>query len=211
MQPTSERLRKRVIFIGAGVGSVVAVLFGFYLFWWRLPVGHGPAGPAVSRDQFVSPWTTQAVFLVGMGDSVTAGFGASAGHSYFDRLVKNPPEETSEVLGICLTAVLPNLLWTNLAISGSTSLQHVKAQLPRLVAQPSNVLGVVVITTGGNDIIHNYGRTPPAEGAMFGATLAQAPPWIQRFELRLDAMVQAIESKFPGGLPHLPRQHLRSD
>jgi lysophospholipase L1-like esterase len=134
-----------------------------------------------------------------MGDSVTAGFGASTGHSYFDRLIENPSDEFPEMRGICLKAVLPNLRWTNLSMSGSTSLQHVRTQLPRLVAQASNILGMVVITTGGNDIIHNYGRTPPAEGAMFGATLAQAQTWIERFELRLDAMVKSIEEKFPGG------------
>ena len=34
---------------------------------------------------------------------------------------------------------------------------------------------------------------------MFGATLEQARPWIHDFERRLDAMVEAIEARFPGG------------
>jgi hypothetical protein len=35
---------------------------------------------------------------------------------------------------------------------------------------------------------------------MFGATFAQAQPWIARFQQRLDAMVGRVESCFPGGV-----------
>jgi hypothetical protein len=55
------------------------------------------------------------------------------------------------------------------------------------------------MTTGGNDIIHNYGSTPPREGAMYGATLAQAKPWIANFEKRLDEMIDIFNERFPGG------------
>jgi lysophospholipase L1-like esterase len=174
-------------------------LLAAYLFWWHLPVGTGAAGPAVSRDPFQAPWTERTVLLVGLGDSVTAGFGASEGHSYFQRLVVNPPDDTVEMRGICLKAVMPNLSGTNLAISGSTSLQCLQAELPKLPVQPGNVLGIVVITTGGNDIIHNYGRTPPTEGAMYGATMEQARPWFENYRRRLDTTVQEITSRFPGG------------
>jgi hypothetical protein len=34
---------------------------------------------------------------------------------------------------------------------------------------------------------------------MYGATLEQAIPWIENFRTRLDAIVDQIESKFPGG------------
>lgn len=133
------------------------------------------------------PWTTNAVVLVGLGDSITAGFGARPGYSYFDRLTKD------------LHDVLPNLRVTNLSVSGSTSLDLLTKQLPNLEIQPSNVVGWVVITTGGNDIIHNYGRTPPKEGAMFGAPLAQAEPWIAGFEERLDRILNSLPQRFPGG------------
>src|SRR5947207_12316819 len=53
--------------------------------------------------------------------------------------------------------------------------------------------------TGGNDLIHWYGATPPHEGAMYGATLPQAQPWIDNYETRLDAMFTAVEERFPGG------------
>lgn len=101
--------------------------------------------------------------------------------------------------GICLSAVLPGLSATNLAVSGSTSMEHIERQLPRLPTADSNVFGIVVITTGGNDLIHNYGRTPPREGAMFGATTAEAEPWIKNFELRLESILTGINLRFPGG------------
>jgi len=68
-----------------------------------------------------------------------------------------------------------------------------------LATQPSDVLGLVVMTSGGNDIIHNYGRKPPKENAMYGATLDQAEPWIKNFEKRLEEMIVLIREKFPGG------------
>ena len=139
------------------------------------------------------------MLLVGLGDSVTAGFGARKGYSYFDRLVVNPSDEFVEMKGRCLSRVIKDLSATNLALSGSTSLNQLKMGLARLKVQPTNVLGVVVITTGGNDIIHNYGMTLPKEGAMYGATLAQAKPWIDNFEKRLENILSEIEERFPGG------------
>ncbi|MBN8249466.1 MAG: SGNH/GDSL hydrolase family protein [Verrucomicrobia bacterium] len=174
-------------------------LLGAYLFWWRLPVGSGPAGHRVPSVPFGKPWTPRPVLLVGLGDSITAGFGASRGRSYFSRLQTNPPGEFGEMQGLCLASVFPRLASTNLAISGSTSLQCLRTELPRLAVQASNVVGVVVLTTGGNDLIHNYGRTAPSEGAMYGATRDQAQSWIENFRGRLDAIVTAIEARFPGG------------
>lgn len=188
-----------------GIGLLVAMaLFGgagvvVWQFWLRRPVGAGPVSVRVAREAFASAWTTREVFLVGMGDSVTAGFGASPGHGYFDRIAENPPGEHPDMEGIALSKVLPRMRTTNLAISGSTSLQHEKAQLPRLAKQPADVLGLVVMTTGGNDLIHNYGRTPPVEGAMYGATWEQGQPWIRAFEIRLGRILDRVTEAFPGG------------
>lgn len=166
---------------------------------WR-PVGEGPAGPVVSPEPFQSTWSTRPVLLFGLGDSVTAGLGAkSADHSYFNRLVRNPPDEFAEMQGLCLSAALPNLTTQNAAVSGSTSLQHLETLKRELVLQDEETLGIVVITTGGNDIIHNYGRSPPKEGAMYLATLSQAEPWIDNFLVRLNMMLDLIDERFPGG------------
>jgi len=81
---------------------------------------------------------------------------------------------------------------TNVAVSGSISREHLERQIARLGRADSNTLGLIVITTGGNDIIHSYGRMPPQEGAMFGATMEQARPWIDNFEKRLETMIVTV-------------------
>jgi lysophospholipase L1-like esterase len=192
-QAPPSRKRLRMMVVAGGLVALAGLLY--YYFWWYRPAGSGGAGPAVPAHSFRGPWTTQEVFLVGLGDSVTAGFGASEGYSYFERLLNNPPDEFAEMRGINLSAVFPRLRYTNLAMSGSTSLHLIKNQLSRLPRQPTNVLGVVVITTGGTDIIHDYGRTPPAEGAMYGATLAQAGPWLTNFAQRPTLVLHASWSK----------------
>jgi lysophospholipase L1-like esterase len=173
-------------------------LFVWY-FWLDHPMGRGPAGPEVPREAFSRVWSTRPVRLLGMGDSVTAGFGASPGLSYFERLVENPPDEFPEMRGICLKAVLPNLRAENRSVSGSISLQHEERLQRRMKPYPRSEFGIVVLTTGGNDVIHNYGQTPPQEGAMYGATWEQAQPWIANFEVRLDRMMARLRALFPGG------------
>ncbi|HRX81241.1 MAG TPA: SGNH/GDSL hydrolase family protein [Pirellulaceae bacterium] len=186
-----------ILLIGA---VLIAGAVARITFWHWRPVGEGPAGPVVSRDAFRQEWTTQEVLLFGIGDSVTAGLGAkSADHSYFNRLVRNPPDEFSEMQGLCLSTVIPNLRAQNSAISGSTSLQHLEVLKDRLQPQDESTLGIVVMTTGGNDLIHNYGRSAPKEGAMYGATLEQAKPWIEQFRDRLDTMLDLIDERFPRG------------
>ena len=83
----------------------------------------------------------------------------------------------------------------NLAVSGATSLQHEQAIASRLQRQPDDVFGLVVTTTGGNDLIHDYGRTPPREGAMYGASLQQAMPWIEAYRQRLDRVIDDAEGR----------------
>ena len=171
----------------------------WYYFYCSCPVGNGPAGQAISREKFATAWTTRNVLLVGIGDSVTDGFGARKKYSYFDRLIENPVDEFVDMRGICLKTVLPGLATTNLAVSGTTSFEHLEKQLPRLRFAGSNVFGLIVMTTGGNDLIHNYGRTLPKENAMYGATLSEARPWISSFDDRLEKMLAGISSAFPGG------------
>jgi len=193
-------MKRRLIILA--ILSLVAI-GGAYVYktYWltKPPVGSGPAGPKVAKEPFAETWTERNVLLLGVGDSVTAGFGVPASHSYFGRLVANPDDEFPDMQGICLSAVLPNLASRNMAVSGSTSLDHLRYLNESLEEQPADVFGVVVMTSGGNDLIHDYGRTPPREGAMYGATLEQARPWIDAFQKRLAKMLGLIESRFPGG------------
>lgn len=193
------RKRRVAVWLLALLAAVGGAWLYIYLYLLK-PEGSGPAGPPVPREAFAQPWTDRPVLALGIGDSVTAGFGADPpGRSYFARLIQNPPDEFPDLQGICLKAVLPNLRVQNLAVSSSTSDQHLEYQVQPFETQPPEVLGLVFMTTGGNDLIHNYGRTAPAPTAMYGATLDQARPWVARFEQRLETMVTLLRDKFPGG------------
>jgi lysophospholipase L1-like esterase len=197
----SQPKQRRRLLILAALGAVLIAGSAFYIqYFLARPIGSGPAGPAVDREPFQQSWTDRRIKVLGLGDSITAGLGADRiEHSFFNRLVANPDDEFADMEGICLSAVLPNLEHENLAVSGSTSREHAVTIDERLAEHDPEVFGLVVMTTGGNDLIHSYGRRPPRECAMYGATLAEAQPWIAAFEKRLSTMIDAIESRFPGG------------
>ena len=201
-RPSPRRPWRLVCLAAIGVAFIGAASFYRY-FWYARPVGSGPAGEVVTAERFENDyetWSDRKVLLVGIGDSVTEGYGATtAAKGYFNRLVANPPDEFPDMKGKCLSRVLPNLIHRNLALSGSTSQECLDILVPKLGVQEEETFGVVVMTTGGNDIIHNYGRTPPREGAMYGAALEEARPWIDNFRTRLDAIFDQISARFPGG------------
>jgi hypothetical protein len=196
--PKRRQFVRRVVRLAIIGLLLVAAALAYCYFTFARPVGSGPAGPAVPREAFAKPWTTRKVLLLGLGDSVTAGFGVRAPYSYFNRLVKNPPDEFDDMRGICLGAVLPNLRAQNAAVSGSTSIGHL-ATVRGLEKQPADTFGLIVMTSGGNDLIHSYGQRPACEGAMYGATFEQARPWIENFDKRLNEMISLLEERFPGG------------
>jgi hypothetical protein len=153
----------------------------------------------VSKEAFHEPWTERPAVLLGLGDSMTAGLGASRKElNYFQRLLENPDDEFEDMKGRSLSLVIPNLEFENAAISGSNSIEHLDV-VKRLPIYEEEVLGIVVMTSGGNDLIHWYGRQPPAEGAMYGATLKEAKPWIAAYRSRLNEMCDLLNEKFPGG------------
>ena len=191
------KLKTRLfVLLAAGLAAISAA--GAYRYFKLYhPVGSGPAGPAVRREPFAKPWSDRPTLLLGLGDSVTDGYGSSRGHSYFELLADNPSDEWDDMKGLCLRTVFPKLSTLNAAISGSTSPQHLEAI--RKLPVRADIEALVVITTGGNDLIHNYGRTPPREAAMYGATWVQARPWVEAFESRLDEMMVLLKEKFPRG------------
>ena len=197
-KPRKQKVRFRFVrcFLLA-VAVVILVMAGILYFNVYLPQGEGPAGPDVPAEPFGHIWSDKKVMLLGIGDSVTDGFGAREGFSYFERLIENPPGDSPDMLGKNLSSVLIALQTKNVAVSGSNSLYHLR-QLQALETQPSDVLGIVVMTTGGNDLIHSYGRRPPKEGAMYGASFEQAKPWISNFEKRLDEIISGLQEIFPG-------------
>lgn len=205
--PAKSGQQKRLVWLAVFGLVVIGAGLLYRYFWYARPVGSGPAGPTVPAERFEHSrehehehyWSDRKVLLVGIGDSVTAGYGASPGMGYFDRLVDNPRNEFAEMEGRCLSAVLPNLMHRNLALSASNSLECLDELVPKLGVQDEDTFGVIVMTTGGNDIIHHYGRSEPREGGMYGATWDQAQPWIANFRARLDSIIDKIDEKFPGG------------
>jgi len=166
---------------------------------YQHPVGAGPAGPAVDAAPLQKVWSNQPVVLLGLGDSVTDGYGASPGRSYFDLLARNDDALYPDMAGRDLAHVYPRLETQNRAVSGSVSGEHLLRQLPWVKRYPADTRGIVVITSGGNDLIHDYGRTPPRDGAMYGCTYAQALQWQGAFRLRLKGILAGVATRFPGG------------
>ena len=181
------------------VAIVFPVVWYFLIGRFKHPVGIGPAGPRVAGDTFQKPWSTNQFVLVGIGDSVTAGFGATERHGYFELLQQNDDATYPDLRGRDLRHVLPNLLVHNFSESYTVSEQHLKDQVPRIASYPATVHGIVVITTGGNDLIHDYGRSTPRDGAMYGCTYEQALRWKESFRARLRGILDGVMAKFPGG------------
>lgn len=162
-------------------------------------MGSGPAGPMVAADSFQKPWSQRKVHLMGFGDSVTCGFGAREGFNYFNLLARNQDKAMPWMSGRDLKTVLPNLTHINHAVNCSISRDHWDFQVKPLQPFPKDVFGLIVITSGGNDLIHNYGRTPHREGALYGCTLEQAKEYGKMFEERLTLMMAHLKKIFPGG------------
>jgi hypothetical protein len=184
-----------------GLILCVAFLAAWYFLLGRFKhsTGSGPAGPPVAIKSFQKAWSTNQFVLIGVGDSVTAGFGATHKRSYFDLLLQNDDVVYPDIKGCDLLHVLPNLRFLNLSVSYTVSEEHLKDQVPRIRLYPPNIRGIVVITTGGNDLIHDYGRSAPRDGAMYGCTYEQALQWKENFRARLKAILEGVIAKFPGG------------
>lgn len=162
------------------------------------PKSKGQVGLTVPAEPFKHIWSQKKALLLGIGDDITAGLNNREGFSYFDRLVRNPPGDSPDMAGKNLSKVFPNLKTTNTAGSWSSSFNHLES-IKMTPVNPPDVMGIVVLTTGLNEILHNYGKEPPQERAMYGATIEQAMPWLDNFQNRLDEMVLSIEHVFPGG------------
>ncbi len=165
---------------------LIAGAWGYRRFWVDLPIGQGPTGPAVPRDGFQRVWTDRPVLLLGLGDGVTEGDAVAYSRSYFCRVARNPQDESAPMRGICLANVLPNLRVYNRALAGATSIHLIDKQARLLPKQVREVLGLVLLTTGGNDL------------ALCGEPTVVADP-IAGFNQRLEALLPLLDQKFPGG------------
>jgi lysophospholipase L1-like esterase len=160
-------------------------------------MGSGPAGPAVPSEPFGKIWTEQKAVLVGIGDSITNGFGAPGELRYFELLQTNNNDNYPDMEGKDLCSVLPNLTAYNYSEDYTVTREHFERQLPRVKTFGKDVFGIVVITSGGNDLIHDYGRTPPCDGAMYGCTYRQGVVWTENVKQRIRQLLDGLMEKFP--------------
>ncbi len=199
MSTEKPKSRKRLGWLIVLALIVTLGVMGYIEYDLARPIGSGPAGPRVAVDAFADPWTDRPVHVVGVGDSITAGLGAkSPSHSFFNRVLQNPDDEFADLRGVCLADVLANLTHENYAISGSESETHLQV-INDTIPTDKTAFGLVMMTSGGNDLIHSYGRSKPRKCAMYGATLDQAEPWIDSFRVRLSQMLDVLGTKFPSG------------
>jgi hypothetical protein len=177
---------------------IALIVAGVLYFHTYLSHGNKPAVLEVPAEPFKHIWSEKKVLLLGIGDDITAGDIGHDGFSYFERMVQNPPGDSPDMTGKNLSKVFPNLKTTNIASTWSTSFNHLEG-IKMMPINQQDVMGIVVITTGLNEILHSYGTESPQERAIYGATIEQAMPWLDNFQNRLDEMVMSTEHIFPGG------------
>lgn len=181
---------------------LIIVGYGCYrlrYFFISPSMGTGPAGPAVPSKPFEEIWSEQNVVLIGIGDSITNGYGAPRELRYFELLQTNSNDNYPDMEGKDLKFVLPNLTARNYSEDYTVSREHLERQLPRIEKFGEDIFGIVVITSGGNDLIHDYGRTPPRDGAMYGCACQQGLVWTENVKQRIRKLLDGLIDKFPGG------------
>lgn len=189
-----------VLFILLAFVSVFGYIgYRIYAAMHTRPMGEGPAGPAIAIEPFNNIWSNQKTVFLGIGDSVTRGLGADKQNTYFELLIHNNNETYPDMIGRDLSTVFPNLTFRNYAQDYTTAQDHVEYQLVKVPQYESDTRGIIVITSGGNDLIHDYGRTPPKDGAMYGCTYKQAQIWCENMKQRIDTLLTGLTRKFPGG------------
>ena len=185
-----------LLLISSGVGYF---LYRVHLVTRVLPMGSGPAGPAIGRQVFLESWYDGRVVLLGIGDSITRGFGASKKQQFFTLLHNNDDSLYPDMAGLDLSTVLNNLEINNIAQDYTVTQQHIDRQLPRIPVYGSDVKGIVIITSGGNDLIHDYGRSEAEDGAIYGCTYKQGVEWTENIKGRIGQILEGVTAKFPGG------------
>lgn len=180
---------------------VLCIVGGFYALYAvsKSSMGSGPAGPAIPADPFGRVWSDGDVLLLGMGDSVVTGFGADKGFGFFDRLADIPSGDETDMTGKSLRRVFPKLRKLNLAENSSSSGDHLRDQIRLLPTQSATTHGLVVLSTGGIDLIHDYGANPPRDEALYGANWADGQRYALAFRQRLNQLLDAITARFPAG------------
>ncbi len=200
-KPKWYKLRLRVIFLCLLIIILFAGYFGCRLYnaVRTRPMGTGPAGPAIATEAFQEQWLDKPVVFVGIGDSITRGLGAPMYLTYFPLLINNDDAFYPDMAGKDLSHVMTIQSYRNYAQDYTVSQEHIDRQLAKTPQYDETVHGIIVITSGGNDLIHDYGRSEPQHDAMYGCTYKQGQEWCELLKNRLDTLLTGVMQKFPGG------------
>lgn len=195
------QFRLRIVFLCLFIIILFVGYYGcrFYNALRTRPMGTGPAGPAIPIAAFQEQWLDKPVVFIGIGDSITRGLGATTHLTYFPLLMNNDDAFYPDMAGKDLSHVVTIQSSRNYAQDYTVSQEHIDRQLAKLPQYDESVHGIIVITSGGNDLIHDYGRSEPRHDAMYGCTYEQAQDWCELLKGRLDTLLTGLMQKFPGG------------
>ena len=200
-KPKWYKLRLRAILL-----CLLIIVLSCSYVGWRFynavrirPMGTGPAGPSIAAEPFQEQWLNKPVVFIGLGDSITRGLGADMRHTYFPLLLNNDDAFYPDMAGKGLSHVVTVQSYRNYAQDYTVSQAHIDRQLVKVPQYDKSVHGIIVLTSGGNDLIHDYGRSEPQHDAMYGCTYKQAQEWCELLKARLDTLLNGLTDKFPGG------------
>jgi lysophospholipase L1-like esterase len=131
---------------------------------------------------------------------VSTGYCASAKHSYVEMLVNNDDAKYPDYAGKDLAHHFIATAVENIALAGSTSCDFsasdIHSQLTSLAPEVAQT--IVVITLGGNDLIHPYSCGTPHDCSEYCSSLSQATPFAANYKARMIALINQIKADAHG-------------
>jgi lysophospholipase L1-like esterase len=142
------------------------------------------------------------VHVLGFGDSVTVGYCASPGKSYVELLIENDDDDYPDYAGRDLSSIFGSVTDNNKAINGSTSCDYSEELIRGAVRQDQDTSKptILLITLGGNDLIHDYSCANPRECHAYCADLADAEIYAANYKQRMIEFINAIDDEVEGPL-----------
>lgn len=165
-----------------------------------LPTRDDAADPKGSPEGPTPVIPLDELHVIGFGDSVTTGYCSSPGHSYFEMLIENDDDLHPSFAGRDLSTRFGAVTENNKAVDGATSCNFTEQGI-RAALQSDTETGkptLVLITLGGNDLIHDYSCANPHECAGYCADLADATEWAANFKDRVLGFIQAADDEIDG-------------
>jgi lysophospholipase L1-like esterase len=139
--------------------------------------------------------------VIAFGDSVSTSYCASAKHGYVDMIVNNDDTKYPDYAGKDLAHHFIGVATKNIALAGTTSCDFATSDIHTdLAGLPDVNQTIIVITLGGNDLIHPYTCGTPHDCQEYCSTLAQATPFSANYKTRMVALINELKSDAKGNV-----------